>query len=111
MSDQPLALVLLDRAVEPDLSAVVKALRVRHQGLQAEVVADPRDAKANARSHLLRCGDDMVAVMMMPVPIPQDPGLWTRAATTWPEARAVAARHQAHVIVSSLGESKHRLSD
>jgi hypothetical protein len=111
MSDLLAAFVLLERAVEPDMSAIAKALCARHPELRAEQVADTSRGAANPRSHLLRCGDELIAVMQMPAPIPRDPGLWARAATSWPEAAAVAARHQAHVIVSSLGDRKRRLSD
>jgi hypothetical protein len=110
MSDLPTAFVLLDRSVEPDLASVAEALRTRHPGLQVEPVTDPSKPDTNARSHLLQCGDAMIAVMMMPAPIPQDEGLWARAATAWPQAAAVAARHRAHVIVSPLGDSADRLS-
>jgi hypothetical protein len=111
MSDLPIAFVLLDRVVEPDLTVVAERLRARHSALRVEQVSDSGGSGPNPRSHLLRCGDETIAVMQMPAPIPQDQGLWARAATTWPEAGAVAARHQAHVIVSSLGDSKHQLSD
>lgn len=47
--------------------------------------------------------------MSMPAPIPQDAGLWARAATTWPESKAVAARHRGHLIVSMLGRSEQPL--
>src|SRR5438105_1370287 len=103
MSDLPTAFVLLDRAIEPDMAAVAEALRARHPGLRVELVANSSRVGPNERSRLLRCGDGMIAVMPMPGPIPQDPGLWARAAATWPEAKAVTARHQGHVIVSSLG--------
>jgi hypothetical protein len=110
MSDLPTAFTLLDRAVEPDMSAIAEVLRSRHPQLRVELVADPSAVGAKARSHLLRCGDETIAVMAMPVPIPQDPGLWARAAATWPEAGAVAARHRSHIIVSSFGDGKHQLS-
>ncbi|AWM02562.2 DUF4261 domain-containing protein [Bradyrhizobium amphicarpaeae] len=47
--------------------------------------------------------------MSMPAPIPHDPGLWTRAAMTWPESKAVAAQHRGHVIVSMLGKNEQPL--
>lgn len=47
--------------------------------------------------------------MSMPAPIPQDAGLWARAATTWPESKAVAARHRGHLIISMLGKSEQPL--
>lgn len=106
-----LSFVLLERAVEPDLGSIAEALRTRHPGLQVKPLADPSEPDANARSIMLEFGDQTIAIMMMPAPIPQDEGLWLRAATAWPEAAAVAAKHQAHVIVSPVGDSVGQLQD
>jgi hypothetical protein len=111
MSELPIAFILLDRAVEPDMSSVVEALRTRHPQLRTGLAAAPSGVGAKARSHLLQCGDGAIAVMSMPAPIPEDQGLWARSATSWPEAAAIAARHQAHVIVSPLDHSTQRLSE
>lgn len=70
---------------------------------------DGRAPQARANSPLIRCGNELVAVMSMPAPIPDDQGLWARAATTWPESKAVAARHRGHMIVSMLGKSEQPL--
>ena len=108
MSNSTLAFVLLDNPTTPDMSAVCKALRARHPELETEVVAGEGPAGARqspANSPLVRCGNELVAVMSMPAPLPHDPGLWSRAATTWPEGKAVAARHRGHLIVSVLGKS------
>ncbi|WFU83768.1 DUF4261 domain-containing protein [Bradyrhizobium sp. CIAT3101] len=108
MSDSFLALVLMEKPATPDMVLVVKALRARYPELAPEVV-DGGDAanirQSSANSPLIRCGDEMVAVMSMPAPIPQDPGLWSRAAATWPEGETVAARHRGHLIVSVLGQN------
>ncbi|MDX3971486.1 MAG: DUF4261 domain-containing protein [Bradyrhizobium sp.] len=106
MSNSLLALVLLDNPVTPDMSAVAKALHARHP----ELATDNGGAhQVQANSPLIRCGNELVAVMSMPAPIPQDPGLWARAATTWSESEAVAARHQGHMIVSLLGKGEQPL--
>lgn len=109
MSSSFLALVLLDNPVTPDMSAVAKILRSRHPDLAAEPVGDDGVQQAEANSPLIRCGNELVAVMSMPAPIPEDTGLWARAATTWPESRAVAARHRGHLIVSMLGKNERPL--
>jgi len=107
MSRSPVAFILLDHPTPPDMSAVAKALRMRHPELATEVVAGngPAGTHDSGSSPLIRCGNELVAVMSMPAPLPQDPGLWSRAATTWPEGEAVAARHRGHLIVSVLGRS------
>jgi hypothetical protein len=106
MSNSLLSLVLLEKPATPDMLLVVKALRTRHPELAAEVV-DGRETADGHRppssSPLIRCGGELVAVMSMPAPIPQDNGLWYRAASTWPEGEAIAARHRGHLIVSVLG--------
>ncbi|MDA9479990.1 hypothetical protein XI03_36930 [Bradyrhizobium sp. CCBAU 65884] len=109
MSSSLLALVLLDNPVTPDMSAVAKVLHARHPELATETMDDGRAQQAQADSPLIRCGNELVAVMSMPAPIPDDEGLWARAATTWPESKAVALRHRGHVIVSMLGKSDQPL--
>lgn len=112
MSSSSLAFVLLDNPTTPDMSAVARALRTRYPELPVETVSDngPTGAHRNsASSPLIRCGDELVAVMSMPAPIPNDPGLWSRTATTWPEGKTVAARHRGHLIVSVLGKSQQPL--
>lgn len=109
MSSALLALVLLDNPATPDMSAVAKALHARHPELATEAIGDGRTQQAQANSPLIRCGNELVAVMSMPAPIPQDQGLWARAATNWPESKAVAVRHRGHLIVSMLGKSEQPL--
>lgn len=107
MSHSLLALVLLDNPATPDTSAVAKILHARHPELATEVTQNGGLAQAN--SPLIRCGNELVAVMSMPTAIPQDPGLWARAATAWPESKVVAARHRGHLIVSMLGKNQRPL--
>lgn len=109
MSNSLLSLVLLDNPVTPDMSAVAKVLHARHPELATEAMNDGRTQQAQANSPLIRCGKELVAVMSMPAPVPDDQGLWARAATTWPESKAVAARHRGHLIVSMLGKREQPL--
>ncbi|MDE2377384.1 DUF4261 domain-containing protein [Bradyrhizobium sp.] len=103
----PLALVLLEKPVTPDMSAVTRALHARHPELRTEFGG--REDQSPAGSPLIRCGDHLVAVMSMPAPIPEDAGLWSRTTTTWPDGKMVAARHRGHLIVSALGQGEKRL--
>ncbi len=106
MSSSLLALVLLDSPVTPDMSAVAEVLHVRYPELATEATGAQQ---VQASSPIIRCGDELVAVMSMPAAIPHDPGLWARAASTWPESKAVAGRHRGHLIVSTLGKSEQPL--
>ncbi|MBR0856770.1 DUF4261 domain-containing protein [Bradyrhizobium liaoningense] len=108
MSNSLLALVLLDSPATPDMSAVARILRSRHPELATDITKGELQ-QAQANSPLIRCGNELVAVMSMPAPIPEDDGLWSRAATTWPESKAVAARHRGHLIVSMLGKNERPL--
>ncbi|MCP3367843.1 DUF4261 domain-containing protein [Bradyrhizobium cajani] len=108
MSNSLLALILLDSPATPDMSAVARILRARHPELATDMTKDELQ-QAQANSPLIRCGNELVAVMSMPAPIPEDDGLWSRAATTWPESKAVAARHRGHLIVSMLGKNERPL--
>ncbi|MGY4597053.1 hypothetical protein ACVWXL_004799 [Bradyrhizobium sp. GM22.5] len=109
MSNSLLALVLLDTPATPDMAALAKALRARHPELATEVAEHGDAQQAQANSSLIRCGNELVAVMSMPAPIPDDLGLWSRASTTWPQAKAAAARHRGHLIVSVLGQNQRPL--
>lgn len=109
MSNSILSLVLLDNPVTPDMSAVAKALRARHPELAPDVTENGHAQQAQANSPLIRCGNELVAVMSMPARIPDDPGLWSRAARTWPESKSVAALHRGHLIVSVLGQKQRSL--
>lgn len=107
MSKSFLALVLLDSPATPDMAALAEAIRARHPELPMEVEGGEEGARQG--SPLIRCGNELVAVMSMPAPIPDDPGLWSRASTIWPQAKAVAARHRGHLIVSVLGQNQQVL--
>lgn len=109
MSTSPLAFVLLNKWSTPDTSAIARVLHERHPELATEPVDSGEEQPSHANSPLIRCGNELVAVMSMPAPIPQDPGLWARAARTWPESEAVATGHQGHIIVSLLGKAEQPL--
>jgi len=105
MSKSFLALVLLESPATPDMVALAEAIRARHPELPVELDGG-REQGTRQSSPLIRCGNELVAVMSMPAPIPEDPGLWSRASTIWPQAKAVAARHRGHLIVSVLGQNQ-----
>jgi hypothetical protein len=109
MNKSFLGLVLLERPTTPDMVALAEALRTRHPELATEMQADAA-AMGSAGGAVLCCGDQLVAVMSMPSPIPQDPGLWSRATMAWPEANTVAARHRGHLIVSVVGQGQPLLA-
>jgi hypothetical protein len=108
MSKSFLALVLLETPGTPDMIALAAAIRARHPELPVEAGGGDDD-RGRHGSPLIRCGNELVAVMSMPAPIPEDPGLWSRASTTWPQGKAVAARHRGHLIVSVLGQNQRVL--
>lgn len=111
MSKSFLALVLLERPVTPDMVALAEAVRTRHPQLATKMDEGASEVRqGSAGGSVLRCGDQLVAVMSMPAPIPQDLGLWSRATRAWPEANTVAARHRGHLIVSVLGQDQPLLS-
>jgi Domain of unknown function (DUF4261) len=111
MSKSFLAFVLLESPAVPDMVALAAALRTRHPELATEIDSGgPADARqSSAGASVLRFGDQLIAVMSMPTSIPHDSGLWSRAATAWPEGKAVAARHRGHLIVSVVGQNQKLL--
>ena len=108
MSKSFLAFVLLESPASPDMVALAAALRTRHPELAKEMDAHGAAGQSPSAS-VLRCGDQLAAVMSMPAPMPQDPGLWSRATTEWPQAKEVAARHRGHLIVSVPGQNQQLL--
>ena len=62
---QPIAFVLLDRHVVPDMNAVAAAIRARHPDVPVEVAAAGEAGQA-AGSPLISCAGQMVVVMSIP---------------------------------------------
>jgi hypothetical protein len=108
MSKSFLAMVLLETPATPDMVALAKAIRERHPELPIEMDGGGEE-RVCQDSPIIRCGDELVAVMAMPAPIPEDPGLWSRTSRAWPQAKAIAARHRGHVIVSVVGQNQRPL--
>jgi uncharacterized protein DUF4261 len=103
--EQPLVFVLLESAVEPDLQAIVAAIRARHPGVSVQL---PGDA-AQSHSTVIECNGELVAMMSVPAPVPRDDATIARASATWPQAAATIGSHRAHLIVSALGKDLDRL--
>jgi len=107
--DQPtgllIAFVLLERPAEPDLPAVVAAIRARHPDVSAQVpVSAPQ-----SNTTLIQCDGELVAVMSIPAPIPRDDATVARAEANWTGAAETIGGHQAHLIVSALSKDLSRL--
>src|SRR5262249_28061842 len=74
-------------------------------------VADASGQKDDSAA-VIRVGDDIVAIMNISAPLPQDDlDVWARAEMTWPEAPAVAASHRAHLIVAYMGVVESALQE
>lgn len=75
MSNSFLGLVLLEAPATPDMLAVARTLRARHPELAWDEAENGDAQQTQANSPLIRCGNEFVAVMSMPAPIPEDAGL------------------------------------
>ena len=97
------AMVLLDRPVSIDIDAVIGAIRKRHPTLAVE--PDSSSGEVN----IISCDGQRIVFMNMDVRIPHDEdgggGVWARATLTWPDALAAEQSHQAHVIVTTMGQN------
>ena len=102
--DRILALIMLDRPVEPDLAKVVEAIGRRHPGTSASL-----PETGAVVSPMLLCNGEIVVVMAMPAPCPRDEGVIRRALPAWPQAKEAFDRHQGHLIVSTLAKGDHQL--
>ncbi|MCK1721851.1 hypothetical protein IVA81_29995 [Bradyrhizobium sp. 141] len=105
MTTIPVAYILLDDARLPDEEALIRALRVRHPELQwsRSTIASRADA---GDPMFIRAGDQLMAILMIPAPMPFDQQLWQRASWLWPESVDAAGRHRAHLIVSPMGPAE-----
>lgn len=73
-------------------------------GIEAVEVNEP-DEEPDDTSLIFNIGEDMVIVALMPAPIPDNEAeLCAENNYLWPEAVAVTGTHQAHLLVSVLGE-------
>jgi hypothetical protein len=102
----PIAFVLLENPATPNAQALVDAMRQRHPDLAWNIAAG---AANPTESSLIRCGNQLLAVMSVPAPLPRDEGLWKRAAMLWPEGSEAAGRHSAHLIVSMMGTNQNKV--
>jgi hypothetical protein len=96
---QPIAFVLLQNPVTPNLEALVAVLRQRHP----EQSWDLPVKDTATQNNFILCGKQFVVVMAVDAPVPNDDNLWARSALTWPAAREAANRHRAHFVVSLMG--------
>jgi hypothetical protein len=109
-----IAFVLIDQPAIVEMQVLAQAVHARYPGLPVEAVAaSAKHGQGAAQSPLIGCGDEFVAVMNIPVPLPRDMGeeVWARAATTWPEALAVRMGHRAHIVVGTLGKVQSPLPE
>jgi hypothetical protein len=111
--DRQMAFVLLEQPVVVDIEAVAQAIRKRYPSLPVEVVAAPANGQRMARSPLIRCDGELIALMNVAAPLPKEPGedVWVRAAKTWPQALAVLLSHRAHFIVATMGKVESPLRE
>jgi Domain of unknown function (DUF4261) len=100
---QPIAFILLQNPVKPNVHALVETMRQRHPDLPWDSTTDPTDPKAGDFP-FVRCGRHFIVLMSVAAPLPNDENLWSRAATVWPEARETARRHRAHLVVSTMSD-------
>jgi hypothetical protein len=101
----PIAFVLLEAVCSLDENAVVDTLRQRHPDMRWEVAAGSKRSKPDDPL-AIRGGDHLFSVMMMPAPLPYDEFVWKRAAIVWPEAASAGERHQAHLVVATVGSAE-----
>ncbi|WP_298872371.1 hypothetical protein [uncultured Bradyrhizobium sp.] len=98
----PVAFILLDDSHLPDEAILIQTLRRRHPGLRWDT--SPTTAKTDG-VRLIRAGDHLIAILLMPAPLPFDQRLWQQASWVWPDAFDAVGRHRAHLIVSMMGSA------
>lgn len=101
---KPVAFVLIEDASIPDKDALIEKLRLRHPGLRWESSAVTASTEAKG-AMFIRAGDHLMAVLLVPAPVPFDQQLWQRASWVWPDALQAVGRHHAYLIVSTMGSA------
>ncbi|WP_369723941.1 hypothetical protein AB8Z38_07580 [Bradyrhizobium sp. LLZ17] len=99
------AYVMLEDGHFPNMGVLIEALRVRHPGLRWE--STERGSSVDADGPMfIRAGDHLVAILLMPAPLPFDQQLWERTLSVWPDAFHAVDRHRAHLIISTMGSAE-----
>jgi hypothetical protein len=102
----PVSFVVFDRAVVPDMRAVIEAIRTRHRDASVQLSTG---AGRDARTSIIHCNGLLVVVITVAAPLPQDDAIVRRSAATWPEAKTLFERQRTHLIVSVMGTSEQPL--
>lgn len=97
----PFASVLLEACHLPDEKVLIEALRSQHPGLLWESSVAAASIEADD-CLLIRAGDDLVVILLIPQPMPFNQQLWQQASLLWEEAFEAMGRHRAHLVVSIL---------
>jgi hypothetical protein len=102
----PVAYILLEDVRLPEEAALIATLRLRHPGLcwDRSPVAQSNDIDGPM---FIRAGDHLMAILLLPAPMPSDQRLWQQASWVWPGAFDAADRHRAHLIVSTMGSAEN----
>jgi hypothetical protein len=100
---QPIAFILLQKPVKPNVRALVETMRQRHPDLPWDSTTDSTDPKGGDLP-FVRCGRHFIVLMSVEAPLPNDENLWSRASMAWPEARKIAQQHRAHLVVSTMSD-------
>ena len=100
----PVAFVLLENARLPDEKALIETLHRRHPELRWESSYAAANTAADGYL-LIRAGDHLAAILLMPAPMPFNQQLWQQASSVWTEAFEAVGRHRAHLVVSMMGSA------
>jgi hypothetical protein len=101
----PIAFLLTPALHKPDLSALIDHLKQRHPDVPIETNLDSADAHSTEQT-LFRWSGHLFVIATIDAPIPNDDALWSRAASLWPDPKASADRHRAHLIVSTMNPTE-----
>lgn len=108
-----LGFVLLSEA-KWDKAAFVRRLEAEWQLPVQEFVAasDEDNSDAKAEELVFQLEGLLAAVSLMPAPVPDGEAEDSAAGNyLWPEAKAQAAKHQAHLLVVVTGDDAHRAGE
>lgn len=97
------AILLLSKAITPNIEGVLRAIHSLFPKLKAESVLPVENDHAQSNGWFIRVETQLVGVVSIPMQVPPDPVLVVESTQKWKDAKAVFEKHTAHLVITTVG--------